>query len=71
MRTRDDGVVFLASADTTLRAYDGAGGDELWIEELPAGAHSTPMGYRHDGRDYVVVTAGGSLAAGEGRATTW
>ena len=63
----EGGVVFLASADTTLRAYDGARGDELWIEELPAGAHSTPMGYRHDGRDYVVVTAGGSLAAGGGR----
>ncbi|MCY3932005.1 MAG: pyrroloquinoline quinone-dependent dehydrogenase [Acidobacteria bacterium] len=63
----EGGVVFLASADKTLRAYEGAGGDELWIGTLPAAAQSTPMGYRHDGRDYVVVTAGGSLAAGEGR----
>ena len=62
------GVVFLAtSSEKRLRAYDGAGGNELWTRELPAGAHSTPMGYRHDGMDYVVVTAGGSLAAGSGR----
>ena len=62
------GVVFLATTyDKMLRAYDGTGGDELWARELPAGAHSTPMGYRHDGMDYVVVTAGADLASGRGR----
>ena len=62
------GVVFLATTyDNTLRAYDGAGGNELWSRELPAGAHSTPMGYRRGGMDYVVVTAGGDLTSGRGR----
>ena len=64
----EGGVVFLATTyDNTLRAYDGTGGNELWTRELPAGAHSTPMGYRHRGMDYVVVTAGGDLTSGEGR----
>ena len=64
----EGGVVFLATTnDNMLRAYDGAGGAELWVRELPAGAHSTPMGYRHGGSDYVVVTAGGDLTSGEGR----
>ena len=64
----EGGVVFLATTnDNMLRAYDGAGGAELWTVELPAGAHSTPMSYRHAGMDYVVVTAGGDLTSGEGR----
>ncbi|MCY3841176.1 MAG: pyrroloquinoline quinone-dependent dehydrogenase [Gammaproteobacteria bacterium] len=64
----EGGVVFLpTTSDRKLRAYHGVEGNELWSAALPAGVHSTPMGYRHDGIDYVVVTAGGSLAAGRGR----
>ncbi len=62
------GVVFLATTyDGTLKAYDGNQGNEVWSWELPADAHSTPMGYRHDGADYVVITAGGTLTDGTGR----
>ena len=62
------GVVFLATTyDSTLRAFDGADGSEVWTRALPADAHSTPMGYRLGGADYVVLTAGGDLSAGEGR----
>ena len=62
------GVVFLATTyDNTLRAFDGKHGAEVWSYELPAGAHSTPMAYLHDGTDYVVITAGGYLSEGEGR----
>ena len=62
------GVVFLATTyDNTLRAFDGADGSEVWTRALPAGAHSTPMGYRLGGADYVVVTAGGDLSEGAGR----
>ena len=62
------GVVFLATTyDSTLRAFDGADGSEVWTKALPADAHSTPMGYRLGGADYIVVTAGGDLSAGEGR----
>lgn len=62
------GVVFLATTyDSTLRAFDGTDGSEVWTRALPADAHSTPMGYRLGGADYVVVTAGGDLSDGEGR----
>ncbi|MDE0693801.1 MAG: pyrroloquinoline quinone-dependent dehydrogenase [Gammaproteobacteria bacterium] len=61
----EGGVVFLATPyDHTLRAHDGATGEVLWSTVLPAGAHATPMGYRHAGTDYVVVTAGGRLTGG-------
>ncbi|MXY55370.1 MAG: PQQ-binding-like beta-propeller repeat protein [Gammaproteobacteria bacterium] len=64
----EGGVVFLpTTSDRKIRAFHGVDGNELWSAALPAGVHSTPMGYRHDGTDYVVVTAGGSLAAGRGR----
>ncbi len=64
----EGGVVFLAmNNDKTLRAFSGADGRELWTGRLPAGVHATPMSYRHGGVDYVVVAAGGDLAAGRGR----
>lgn len=64
----EGGVVFHATtSDHRFRAYDGADGSELWSVVLPAGAHSTPMGYRHDGADYVVITAGEGLTQGRGR----
>ena len=64
----EGGVVFHATtSDHRFRAYDGADGGELWSVVLPAGAHSTPMGYRHDGMDYVVITAGEGLTQGRGR----
>ena len=62
------GVVFFATPnDMTLRALDGADGKEVWSQDLPAGVHATPMAYRYLDNDYVVVTAGGSLADGNGR----
>ena len=62
------GVVLLATTyDNTLRAFDGTHGTEVWSHELPARAHSTPMAYRADDTDYVVITAGGDLSEGEGR----
>ena len=62
----EGGVVFHAS-NHTLRGYSGDDGSELWAGELAAGAHATPMGYRHDDMDYVVVSAGDALAGGGGR----
>ena len=64
----EGGVVLLATtSDHTLRGYDGSDGSELWTRGLPASTHSTPMGFRHAGADYVVVTAGGELSRAEGR----
>src|SRR6185437_851485 len=54
------GLVFDASAmDTRFRAFDSRTGKEVWSAELPASAQSTPMSYSYDGRQYVVICAGG------------
>jgi quinoprotein glucose dehydrogenase len=56
------GLVFVAAAmDDYLRAFSIATGEELWRGRLPAGGQATPMTYRvrEDGRQYVVVAAGG------------
>ena len=56
------GVVFIgASQDGYFRAFDEASGKELWKTKLPAGGHATPMTYlARDGKQYVVIAAGGS-----------
>jgi len=60
------GLVFIgATTDQYLRAYDLKSGKVLWRARLPAGAQATPMTYRgRDGRQYVVITAGGHGALG-------
>ena len=60
------GVAFLSGTlDYFVRAYDVANGKELWRSRLPAGGQATPMTYRgSDGRQYVVVAAGGHGSLG-------
>lgn len=60
------GVAFLSSAiDDTARAYDTATGRVLWEKHLPAGGQSTPMTYLgRDGKQYVIVVAGGHGSLG-------
>ena len=56
------GLVFIGAAlDDYLRAFDSETGEELWKGRLPAGGQATPMTYRlrPDGRQYVVIAAGG------------
>ncbi len=56
------GLTFIASAmDNYLRAFDTETGTELWKGRLPAGGQATPMTYMatHDGRQLVVIAAGG------------
>ena len=55
------GLVFLAATvDPFIRAFDIDTGRELWRAELPGGGKATPMTYRgSDGRQYVVIAAGG------------
>lgn len=60
------GVLFIgASLDHFLRAYDLATGRMLWKTDLPTSANSIPMTYqvRNDGRQFVVVAAGGHWGA--------
>jgi quinoprotein glucose dehydrogenase len=56
------GLVFIAATlDHSLRAFDVETGRELWKGALPASGKATPMTFRgpRDGRQYVVVAAGG------------
>jgi quinoprotein glucose dehydrogenase len=56
----DGGLVFIAAAtDRYLRAFEIDTGRELWKGRLPAGGQATPMTYELDGRQYVVIAAGG------------
>lgn len=54
------GLVFIgATVDYYLRAFDVETGAELWKARLPTNATATPMTYEWQGRQYVVVVAGG------------
>ncbi|HET7176587.1 MAG TPA: PQQ-binding-like beta-propeller repeat protein, partial [Gammaproteobacteria bacterium] len=54
------GLVFIAaSLDDRLRAFDTETGKLLWEVKLPAGGQATPMTYSIDGRQYLVIAAGG------------
>ncbi len=64
--TTASGLSFLSGTlDQYLRAYDIRNGKQLWEGRLPAGAQTTPMTYTgKDGRQYVVVVAGGHGSLG-------
>ncbi|PXW26358.1 glucose/quinate/shikimate family membrane-bound PQQ-dependent dehydrogenase [Paraburkholderia caballeronis] len=48
-----------ATADNYLRAFSTDTGEQLWRARLPAGGQATPMTYEANGRQYVVIAAGG------------
>ncbi|MFT4507910.1 glucose/quinate/shikimate family membrane-bound PQQ-dependent dehydrogenase [Caballeronia sp. 15711] len=54
------GVAFIgATADNYIRAFDVNNGKQVWEARLPAGGQATPMSYSINGRQYVVIAAGG------------
>jgi quinoprotein glucose dehydrogenase len=56
----DGGLAFIGAAtDNYLRAFDIDTGRELWKGRLPAGGQATPMSYEANGRQFVVIAAGG------------
>ena len=62
------GLIFIgATTDNFLRAFDVANGKEVWKMRLPAGAQATPMSYELNGRQYVVIAAGGHAKLGTTR----
>jgi len=62
------GLVFIGAAmDRYLRAFAADNGEELWQGRLPAGGQATPMSYEWQGRQYVVIAAGGHGEAGTPR----
>lgn len=56
----DGGLAFIGAAtDNYLRAFDIETGREIWKGRLPAGGQATPMSYAMNGRQFVVIAAGG------------
>jgi quinoprotein glucose dehydrogenase len=56
----DGALAFIGAAtDNYLRAFDIETGRELWKGRLPAGGQATPMSYEANGRQFVVIAAGG------------
>ncbi len=54
------GLFFIAAAtDDIFRAIDITTGEEIWQDILPAGGQATPMTYEAQGRQIVVINAGG------------
>lgn len=54
------GLIFIAaSRDGKFRAIDKSDGKVLWEYQLPVGGYATPAVYEVDGRQYVVIAAGG------------
>lgn len=54
------GIVFIAAAmDDVIRGFDLQTGKELWKAALPAGGQATPMTYEWNGKQYLVISAGG------------
>lgn len=59
------GLIFLgATADDYLRAVDENTGKVLWKARLPAGGQANPMSYAVNGKQYVVIAAGGHSGLG-------
>lgn len=54
------GLFFIgATMDRQIRAFDVTNGKTLWQYTLPIDAAATPMTYEYQGRQYVVINAGG------------
>jgi len=54
------GIVFAGASDDRFHVYDSRRGRLLWEMKLPASTNAGPMTYMgKDGRQYVVVAAGG------------
>ena len=60
--TTATGLIFLATGDGKLRAYDEDTGKVLWTGDLPMGSRSIPAMYETGGRQYLVVGATQPLA---------
>jgi quinoprotein glucose dehydrogenase len=60
------GLVFIAATlfDRKIRAFDKKNGELLWEYELPAAGVATPAVYAVDGRQFIVIAAGGGKFGG-------
>jgi quinoprotein glucose dehydrogenase len=60
------GLVFIGATnfDRKFRAFDKTTGELLWETTLPFSGNATPAAYERDGRQFVVIAAGGGKSQG-------
>ena len=59
------GLLFIgATRDKKFRAFDKDTGEILWEYDLPAGGNATPSTYAVNGKQYIVIAAGGGGRVG-------
>ena len=61
------GLLFIGATarDKKFRAFDKITGKILWETTLPAGGNATPAVYEVEGRQFIVIAAGGGKTGGE------
>jgi alcohol dehydrogenase (cytochrome c) len=55
------GLVFTGEGNGWFRAYDSASGAILWSFQAGAGVNAPPSSYTVEGKQYIVVAAGGNV----------
>ena len=55
------GLVFAGEGNGQFRAYDAATGNVLWSFQAGAGVNAPPSSYTVEGKQYIVVGAGGNV----------
>jgi quinoprotein glucose dehydrogenase len=66
------GLVFIgATRDKKFRAFDQNTGRVLWEYDLPAGGNATPSIYEVNGKQYIVIAAGGGGRVGTESSDTY
>ena len=60
------GLVFIGATnyDRKFRAFDKSTGELLWEAALPFAGNATPITYEVNGRQFLVIAAGGGKDAG-------
>jgi quinoprotein glucose dehydrogenase len=55
------GLLFIGATnyDRKFRAFDKSSGKLLWETTLPFAGNATPIAYEVNGREYVMIAAGG------------
>ena len=61
------GLVFIGRNDGRFMALDKSNGKKLWEFQTDGGVNAPPTIFEHNGRQYVVVLAGGTALAGSKR----
>jgi alcohol dehydrogenase (cytochrome c) len=55
------GLVFTGEGNGWFRAYDSGSGAILWSFQAGAGVNAPPSSYTVEGKQYIVVAAGGNV----------